>query len=346
MTFDPNATGVADAGIFALPFTKKESELVIFPVPWEVTTSYGSGTSNGPASMYVCSRQIDLTHLDTGDVYERGIFWDEAKSKSWKKLNDQLKPWAKKITKHLESGKPLKGELAKMQKTINEKGEKLHREVYETAKALLNEGKLVGLVGGDHSSPYGAIQAVSEKHKGDFTIIHIDAHADLRNSYQGYKHSHASIMRNVMESENAPKKMIQLGIRDFCQEEVDFQKEKNITCFFDRDVKRRMFKGESWHSICQSILEQIPTEKIYFSFDIDGLNPSLCKNTGTPVPGGLEFEQATELMNYLITHKKKLIGFDLCEVTPDSPKDLDCWDGNVGSRMLYNLSCYTLFSNK
>ena len=320
--------------------------MVIFPVPWEVTTSYGAGTSNGPASRLVCSSQIDLTHLDTGAVYERGIYWDEAKSKAWKKLNDQLKPMAKKITKQLESGKPLKGEFLKMQKTINEKGEKLHQEVYQTAKALLAEGKLVGMVRGAHSAPYDAIQAVSEKHKGDVTIIHIDAHADLRNSYQGYKHSHASIMRNVMESQNPPKKLIQLGIRDFCQEEMDFMAEYDISCFYDRDVKRRMFKGESWYSICQSILEQIPTEKIYFSFDIDGLNPSLCKNTGTPVPGGLEFEQATELMNYLITHKKKLIGFDLCEVTPDSPKDLDCWDGNVGSRLLYNLSCYTLFSNK
>lgn len=346
MKFDPNATGIPSAGIFALPFSKEESDLVLLPVPWEVTTSYGSGTSLGPESIYVCSRQIDLTHMDTGTAYERGIFWDDSLAKPWKELNNTLKAQAKKITAELETGNELAGEFLKMQKNINEQGDKVHREVYQAAKNLLDQGKMVGLVGGDHSAPFGAIQAVSEKHKGDFTIIHIDAHADLRKSYQGYNHSHASIMRNVMESPLKPKKLIQLGIRDFCPEEFQFIEERpDITTFFDRDTKRRQFKGDSWHAICKDILAEIPTEKIYFSFDIDGLNPSLCSNTGTPVPGGLEFEQATELMNYLISNKKKLIGFDLCEVTPDGPDQLDCWDGNVGSRMLYNLCCYALYSN-
>jgi agmatinase len=347
MKFDPNATGVASAGIFALPFSKEEADLILLPVPWEVTTSYGSGTSLGPESIYTCSRQIDLTHMDTGTAYERGIFWDDTQLAAWKKINNELKPLAKKITTELENGEDLPAEFIQMQKRINTEGEKIHQEVYQITKDLLNQGKMVGLVGGDHSAPFGAIQAISEKYKGDFTIIHIDAHADLRKSYQGYQHSHASIMRNVMESPRAPKKLIQLGIRDFCPEEYNFIQERpDITTFFDRDVKRRLFKGDNWHSICDAILKEIPTENIYFSFDIDGLNPYLCENTGTPVPGGLEFEEATELMNYLITHKKKIIGFDLCEVTPTSAEELDCWDGNVGSRMLYNLSCYALYSNR
>lgn len=345
MSFNPNATGVKDAGVFSLPFNYKNSKLILLPVPWEVTTSYGSGTSYGPSSIYECSSQIDLAHLDTGPVYEKGIFWHNQNHDQWLKLNDEYKPLALKIKTALESGEKLPTDLVKAQAAINIAGDKIHNEIYQQAKSILADGKILGTVGGDHSSPLGSIRATCEKYKNQITVIHIDAHADLRNSYQGYKHSHASIMRNVMEDSLAPSQLIQLGIRDFCQEELEYiQSKDNIKTFFDRDLQRMASQGQSWHQVCAVILKHVPTENVYFSVDIDGFNPTLCPNTGTPVPGGLEFFQMTELIYFLKENGKKLVGFDLCEVTPNSPTDLDCWDGNVGSRVLYNLCCYTLHS--
>lgn len=345
MNFDPNATGVASAGIFGLPFTFEESKLVLLPIPWEVTTSYGNGTSLGPDAIYECSRQIDVMHADTGTAYEKGIFWFNQKQESWRELNNKLKPMAIKIKNHLETGNELVGGFLQMQQQINQQGAEFHNEVYKMSKEILAQNKILGLVGGDHSSPFGAIRALSEKHKGDFTIIHIDAHADLRKSYQGYEFSHASIMRNVMEH-NLAKQLIQIGIRDYCPEEAEFiESRKDIHTYFDRQTKRRMAQGDSWLSLCFELIKKIPTQNIYFSFDIDGLNPALCPHTGTPVPGGLDYDHAIELFNFVYTQKKRIIGFDLCEVSPKNPEELDGWDGNVGSRILYNLCCYTLASN-
>lgn len=345
MDFNPNATGVKGAGIFSLPFEYKNSKLILLPIPWEVTTSYGSGTSYGPSSIYECSSQIDLTHLDTGSVYQHGIYWMDEEHDRWLKLNDIYKPQALKIKETLESGDELTPDLQKSLTAINKAGTDLHEEIYLCAKKILADGKILGTVGGDHSSPLGSICATSEKYNGDLTVIHIDAHADLRNAYQGYKHSHASIMRNVMEDKLAPKKLIQLGIRDFCQEELDYiNSNTNIKTYFDRDLHRMLSQGKNWHQVCADILQNISTKNVYFSVDIDGFNPTLCPNTGTPVPGGLEFFHMTELIHFLQQHGKKLVGFDLCEVTPNSPTDLNCWDGNVGSRVLYNLCCYTLHS--
>lgn len=346
MSFDPNATGAADAGIFGLPFSFDESKLILVPVPWEVTTSYGNGTSLGPASIYECSPQIDLFHADTGKAYEKGIYWDESQHDNWKAQNDRLKPRAIEIKNQLEETGELSAALKEGVTSINRAGETFHRSVYEHCKKLLQQGKLVGVVGGDHSVPFGNIIATSEHYQKNISVLHIDAHSDTRDAYQGYKHSHASIMRNIMEDENSPKKLVQLGIRDFCEEEFIYTRDRSdIHTFFDRDVKRRIAKGQSWHQICQDIVAQIPTQNVYISFDIDGLNPAMCPNTGTPVPGGTEYDQVIELFDFLVKSGKKIVGFDLNEVAPISADQLDCWDGNVGSRVLYNLCCYTLFSN-
>jgi len=346
MSFDPNATGAADAGIFGLPYTFEESRLILLPVPWEVTTSYGNGTSLGPASIYACSPQIDLYHFDAGNIYEKGIYWDDSRHDEWKKLNDTWKPVAVEIKDQLEET----GELSPAQKKsiddINKQGEVFHKSVYEHSKKILAQGKLLGMVGGDHSAPYGSILATCEYHGSDLTILHLDAHSDTRDAYQGYKHSHASIMRNVMESPHAPKQLIQIGIRDFCEEEFNYTKENpRIHTFYDREIKRKMAGGMSWTQFCGEVLQKIPTKKIYFSFDIDGMNPAMCPNTGTPVPGGQDYDQIIELFDFLVKNKKQIVGFDLNEVSPPSPQELDCWDGNVGSRVLYNMCCYTLLSN-
>ena len=196
-------------------------------------------------------------------------------------------------------------------------------------------------------TPLGAIQAFSKKYKGDFAVLHFDAHADLRKAYQGFTHSHASIMYNVMTGTHKPKKLVQVGIRDFCEEEFDFIESRNdIRTFFDLDLKRRLMNGESWSQIANDIVKELP-EKIYISFDIDGLDPVYCPNTGTPVPGGLQIEQVFYIFRLIAETGRKIIGFDLNEVsTGGLPLNKsDEWDGNVGARILYKLCGWSILTN-
>jgi len=176
----------------------------------------------------------------------------------------------------------------------------------------------------------GYIRALSEKYK-DFGILQIDAHCDLRDSYEGFTYSHASIMFNALK-EGSVKSLTQVGIRDFCEDELEFSKNstKKINIFFDRDISYQICEGQTWKTICDKIVETLP-EHIYFSFDIDGLKQQYCPNTGTPVAGGLEVDQVFYLLNQVKKSGKKIIGMDLNEVGHD------VWDANVGARVLYRM---------
>jgi agmatinase len=127
---------------------------------------------------------------------------------------------------------------------------------------------------------------------------------------------------------------VQVGIRDFCEEEknVALAHEDRVHVFANGAMQQARFKGKTWHQQCEEIIAKLP-EKVHISFDIDGLDPTLCPNTGTPVPGGLWFDEATYLLSMLKEKGKKVIGFDLVEVAPGT----DDWNGNVGARMLFHL---------
>ena len=348
--FDASITGSAKDGIFGLPFTPEQSKLHLLPVPWEVTTSYGRGTSRGPEAILKASPQIDFFDFDFGKAYEAGIYLHKS-AQHLLTLNDQLKPLAEKIKTELEETHKLSSAAEADLAKVNQGCAEMVDWVYKNSKSILDQGKLLGLIGGDHSSPEGGIRAVAEKmaknnpkNYGDhWALLHIDAHADLRNAYQGFKHSHASIMYNVMNSDFKPNHLVQVGIRDFSEEEFEFtQSRKDVRCFFDSQLKDQLFTGKNWGQLCQEILYGLP-QNIYVSFDIDGLSPDNCPNTGTPVPGGLSFDQATFLIKALVHSGRKIIGFDLNEVAP-SPDPNNEWDGNIGARLLYKLCGWTIFS--
>ncbi|MDH5367879.1 MAG: agmatinase family protein, partial [Cyclobacteriaceae bacterium] len=216
--------------------------------------------------------------------------------------------------------------------TINEISEKLNIYVKSEAKKYLEKGKQVGVVGGDHSTSLGLIRALSEKYT-NFGILQIDAHADLRKAYEDFKYSHASIMYNALKCKSLTK-LVQVGVRDCCEQEVDIinNSKGRITTFFDEEIKEASFYGTTWKKMCETIVSQLP-EYVYISFDIDGLDPKYCPNTGTPVPGGLSYNEAIFLIKVVVASGKKIIGFDLNEVAPGN----DEWDGNVGARLLYQL---------
>ena len=124
----------------------------------------------------------------------------------------------------------------------------------------------------------------------NFGILQIDAHCDLRDSYEGFEYSHASVFNNVLKLPQV-KKLVQVGVRDLCDEEINIIKQDSrIKTFFNHQINQLKFSGSSWEEVCDDIISNLP-ENVYVSFDIDGLLPFYCPNTGTPVPGGLEFDE-------------------------------------------------------
>ncbi|MBT1705357.1 agmatinase family protein [Chryseosolibacter indicus] len=326
--FDPNAPGVA-GNIFGLPFSPENAQLIIIPVPWEVTVSYNTGTALGPDAVYKASSQVDLAMKNIPDAWKLGISMLPIQ----KTMLDEsaiLRELALAHIKALESGEKIEINNPVVAR-INAACENLNIYIKTVTQKYLSEGKMVALLGGDHSTPLGFIRALAGNYKS-FGILQFDAHFDLRKSYEGFTYSHASIMHNALKLP-AVQKLVQVGIRDYCDEELQFiSKTQRVVTFFDQDIKDQLFEGNTWSHICQEIIEQLP-DNIYISFDIDGLNPKLCPNTGTPVAGGLEFEQAIFLIRKIVKAGKKIIGFDVNEIAPGS----DDWDANVGARLLYNL---------
>ncbi|MFT3886191.1 MAG: agmatinase family protein [Flavobacteriales bacterium] len=333
-SFDPNGPANANTNIYGLPFTCEESDIVLVPVPWEVTTSYGGGTSRGPEAIFDASFQVDLFHPEFHELWKRGIAMDEAP----KALLDQsraLKKEAEHVI-HLLShggGRKEQARADKALKLINAECAVMNDWVQQRCGAWMDAGKLVGLVGGDHSTPLGLFRAQAERHK-EFGILHFDAHLDLRDAYEGFTYSHASIMRNALDLPNILS-LVSVGTRDFCEEEARlFKKEKErVRLHRSAELHREQFEGSTWKAQCDRIIAQLP-EKVHISFDIDALDPTLCPHTGTPVPGGLAFEEATYLLSRLAASGRRIIGFDLVEVTPGPDGD---WDGNVGARLLFHL---------
>jgi agmatinase len=342
--FDPNAAATADSGVFGLPYSEADATLVYLPVPWEATTSYGGGTSQGPHAILQASRQVDLFDLDVVRPYEAGLFM-LSESEKIRKWNEEAKALAQEI---IEVGGQIEGnpKLANALKTVNSLGDQLNQYVFEETRRLLNQGKLVGLVGGDHSVPYGAIRAMGEK-IGNFGVLHFDAHSDTRKAYEGFTWSHASIMYNVMKDLKQVTHLTQVGIRDICEEEVDFvnSQKGRISVFYDSYLARKKFDGSSWKMISDEIISTLP-QKVWISFDIDGLDPRFCPHTGTPVPGGLDFHEAIYLVLAVVKSGREIVGFDLNEVAPNLSDESDEWDANVGARLLYKLSAFTLASQR
>ena len=344
MSFDPNGVGIANGNIFGFPVTEDEADIVIIPVPWDATASYGKGTSDGPRAILEASTQLDFYHHSLQKAYETKVFLTPI-SREWKEINDRLCLRGIEYIQFLEEGGRL-DENVDFQETVKEITTAqlaLAEQLEERAIHLLNKGKIVAVLGGEHSTPFGLINAIDKLNK-PFGILQIDAHADLRNAYEGFDQSHASIMFNAIESCKNLIKLVQVGIRDIAESEVELIHSSNglIETFFDWDLKAQLYQGVNWHDQVTQIIASLP-ENVYISFDIDGLTPSLCPNTGTPVVGGLELEQVNYLIFELVKSGKKIVGFDLNEVAPGTSDD---WDANVGARALWNLVCATEFSRR
>lgn len=340
--FDPNTPGDPDSSLYGLPFDPSEAEVVIVPVPWDVTVSYKDGASRGPDAILRASVQVDLFDPSVPDAWKIGLAMEEISDEvreAASRLREDAKTYINAITTGIDPVSVAATE--NIREAVNAGSDWLNGWVETRCRHWLSQGKLVALLGGDHSTPYGMLKALAASGES-FGILQIDAHADLRDAYEGFTYSHASIMRNALRIP-AISHLVQVGIRDYCQEEADvIASDARVTTFFDRDLKHAQYAGATWAQQVENVVACLPL-RVYISFDIDGLDPKLCPNTGTPVGGGLEFEQALYLIEKVARSGRTIIGCDLNEVAP-GPDDNE-WDANVGARMLYRMCNLMAVSN-
>jgi agmatinase len=334
--FDPNAASNPNNNIFGLPFSEEDARLVILPVPWEVTVSYNAGTARAADHIFKASMHVDLFDPDAKESWKQGFFMRLPDKKILLK-SDYLRKEAELYIDYISHGEILEKNLfmCKSLREINEGGAYLNKWVYEQTKQLLNRNKLVAILGGDHSIVLGYFKALAEQH-GDFGVLQIDAHCDLRASYELFTYSHASVMYNALKEIPSLTHLVQLGARDYCQEEWEYinNNKKRVTTYFDKDIKERQYEGETWKQITDEIVSKLP-QKVLVSFDVDGLDPKLCPNTGTPVQGGFETEQIFYLLKKIVQSGRQFIGFDLVEI---GVGDNNEWDANVGAHILWRLA--------
>jgi agmatinase len=327
--------------MYGLNHKVEDSEIVIIPAPWDVTTSYHGGTSAAPEAIKKASPQLDLCHPHFPVMTNFGLAMLEISKKIVVDNNIQRHA-ALGLIEKFDKQEGLNEADQETLYTINMACENFHNHIKDEALKLIEKDVLIGVLGGEHSVSLGLISAIADT-VDNFGILQFDAHMDLRDAYQGFVYSHASIMHNALEFDSVSR-LVQVGVRDYCEEEEAVVKASKgrIKTFYDRDLKEALYEGKTWQSLCKKIVNALP-DIVYISFDIDGLSPDHAPHTGTPVPGGLSFDQAMYLIHQVVKAGKQIIGFDLVEVAPG--KDTD-YDANVGARVLYHLAGYAHLSNE
>jgi len=315
----------------------KEANLVLIPVPWEATVSFGEGTAHAPDAIRVSSHQLDVETYHYIKPYTAGIAMLET-DKDLLKLSNKARKKAVKAIEALENGEKNKKAI----NFVNEASNILNSSVYKKSIKQIKKGKFVAVVGGDHSCPLGLLRALNDTQDEEFGVLHVDAHHDLREAYEDFTYSHASIFYNTLNECEKISQLVQFGIRDYSSEEeqrmIDYG--KRGACLYDSDMQQQLARGKTLEEVFNPYIERLP-QNVYLSIDIDGLEPLNCPNTGTPVPGGLRYSELEHLVFMVVKSGRNIIGFDLCEVGNSD----DEWDSNVGSRVLYQL-CGALLASQ
>jgi len=309
-----------NAGIFGLDSTSDTAEIILLSVPWDATTSFGNGCFESPEWIRKASHQLDFysPHFDFRFM-EKGVYLQISEQAHIEKLRHST---IKKVNDYRGGSTALLSEIEKA-------CEEVRLQIYNQTTNYIKKNKRVGVIGGDHSVPLGYMLAIDENQSEPFDIIHFDAHLDLRDSYEGFSQSHASIMFNASKSLKNLNKIFHMGVRDFCKTEEDYAKTQGYKIYDDMQIYQKGFQ----HCF-NEVLSQVSSD-YYLSIDIDGLDPSFCPNTGTPVPGGLSFLDMKYALLQLSNTQNQMIGFDLSETGPDA------YDANVAARI--TAMCCSLF---
>jgi agmatinase len=277
----------------------KDSQIVILQAPLEKTVTYGKGTANGPAEIIKSSHFVEYYDEELGKelCFEKGIAALEPMNFRKKTLSKSLEEIQKEVDKHIKNK------------------------------------KFVVTLGGEHTISYSAIKAFCGEYQ-DISILHIDAHSDLRNSYEGLKCSHATFMARVAEFN---KNIVQIGVRAECTEEAEFKKMNGIKTFYAREIKMRMY-GDNW----QELVARNLSDHVYITFDVDAFDPSLLPSTGTPEPGGFLWDEILSLIK-IVGIDKKIVGFDVTELAPAKSHPASNY---IAAKLVYKMLNYAFVNKK
>ena len=252
------------------------ARVVILPIPYEATTTYRLGCQNGPDAIMDASQQVEY-------------YDEELDRETCRDIGIYTHP-----------------AIADTRTNRNVTAEEMLQVTQETVYKLISDGKFVIALGGEHSITTGVVEAYRQAYPSDaFTVIQIDAHGDLRHEYEGSIHNHACVMRRIVDMELPT---VQIGIRSICKEEADLIKEKQLTVFRAREIATQ----PDW---IERAIAAIPTQKVFLTIDLDGIDPTLIPGVGTPEPGGLHWYALTTLLRRVF-ETYEVIGCDVMELSP------------------------------
>ena len=274
---------LAQTSTSVLPFlgpdvaaTYDASRVVILPIPYEATTTYRRGCENGPDAILEASQQVEY--------YDEELDWETCRDIG--------------IYTHPAIADTRNG------RTVPDR--EMLQVTQETVYKLIQDGKFVIALGGEHSITTGVVEAYRQAYRDQpFTVVQIDAHGDLRYEYEGSIHNHACVMRRIVDM-GLPT--VQIGIRAICKEEADLIKEKHLTVFRAREIATQ----PDW---MERAIAAIPTQKVFLTIDLDGIDPTLIPGVGTPEPGGLNWYALTAFL-LLVFENYQVIGCDVMELAP------------------------------
>lgn len=263
--------------------TSNKSKIVLIPVPYDGTSTWQKGANKGPQAFLEASENMELYDIETDfEVYKQGIYL------------------ANPVTE-------------------NSSPEEMVKAVHQVTKEYIIKNKFVTLFGGEHSISIGSIRAFNECYN-NLTVLHIDAHADLRPEYKGSKYNHACAVYEANQTTN----LIQVGIRSMDSIEKTIMDKDKV--FFAHE----MIANEYW---MDEVIE-LCTDNVFISFDLDALDPSIFPATGTPEPGGLFWYETLDFLQRVF-HEKNVVGFDLVELCPsETSKNSDFLAAKLYYKML------------
>ena len=269
------------------------SKVIILPAPYDQTVSFRTGTREGPRAILNASLYMELYDEELKTEFHRvGIHT----------LNE-LEP---------DMSGP----------------EEMFKRVYEIVSILTRKGKLFVMLGGEHSLTIGSVKAFSEECE-DFSVLQLDAHADLRDSYCGTKYNHATVMRRILEYSPA----VQAGIRSLSQEEMELVKERELPVFFETDL---MKNNDLIHEMIAHL-----SQNVYITLDLDVLDPAIMPSVGTPEPGGFSWHQVLHIVRE-VAKNRNIVGFDVMELCP-IPGLLA--PDFLAAKLIYKMIGYSLFTH-
>lgn len=282
--------------------TYDAARVVILPVPYEATTTYRRGCENGPDAILAASHQVEY--------YDEELDWETGRDVG--------------IYTHLAIADTRNGKVS---------AQEMLQATQETVYKLIQDGKFVIALGGEHSITTGVVAAYRQAYPDElFTVVQIDAHGDLRHEYEGSIHNHACVMRRIVDM-GLPT--VQIGIRAICKEEADLIKEKNLVVFRAREIATQ----PDW---MERAIAGIPTQKVFLTIDLDGIDPTLIPGVGTPEPGGLNWYALTEFLRRVI-ETYQVIGCDVMELAPIVDSVVSQF---TAAKLVYKLIGYQALDNK